>query len=90
MKLQTGDFFKPTATVEYCKSLSREISSEDRAVLFHGVSIGAFGVGAVQLAAAEQTLNLSSVKGVIWDSIVIGTQQNMKDGIILSAPSYAR
>ena len=90
MQLSAGDFLNPAATVDYCKSLSREISEENRSVLLHGLSIGAFAVSAIQVAAAKEQIDLTPVKGVIWDSIVVGTKENMKDGVVLSSPSYAR
>ena len=90
VQLSAGDFLNPVATVDHMKSLSREISEENRSVLMHGTSVGTFAIGSIQVAAAKEQVDLAPVKGVIWDSIVIGTQDNMKDGVVLSTPSYAR
>ena len=64
--------------------------SSDHTILLHGMSIGAFAVAAVQAAATEENIRLDTVKGAIWDSIVIGTGENMKDGMVRSMPTYTR
>ena len=58
--------------------------------MIHGFSVGAFGVAALQAAASHENVSLDGVKGVVWDSIVIGSEENMKEGIRLSVPKYGR
>merc|ERR1712227_42039 len=85
-QLDIFDFLKPQKTIDYFKPVSRELEKDDRKVLIHGFSIGAFAVAGLQVAATEENTNLEKISGVIWDSIVIGSKENMKEGIVRSTP----
>lgn len=47
-QLNISDFLKPQKTIDYFKPISRELEKENRRVLIHGFSIGAFAVAGLQ------------------------------------------
>ena len=47
-QLDIFDFLKPQKTIDYFKPVSRELEKDDRRVLIHGFSIGAFAVAGLQ------------------------------------------
>ena len=41
------------------------------------------------MAASKEQVSLASVRSIVWDSIVVGTEENMKSGIVKSVqPKY--
>ena len=54
------------------------------------MSVGAYTFAVTQVAAKESKLKLDSIKSVVWDSIVVGTEENMKRGIVESTSKSYR
>ena len=54
------------------------------------MSVGAYTFAVAQVAAVERQISLANVSSVVWDSIVVGTEENMKRGIVESVPPAYR
>ena len=79
------DFLWPQQTLASALKLAKEIVQHEH-VHIHAMSVGAFTFGNVELAAVNAGLSLTPIKSVIWDSIVYGSEDNIREGIIKSFP----
>ena len=94
-----GEFLRPRRTLSTIrdeskcpltkwKPLVEDIASRER-VHVHAMSVGAMTFAAAQVAAVERQIKLDNVASVVWDSIVVGTEENMKRGMVESVrPAY--
>ena len=95
-----GEFLRPQKTLSTIrdesncpltkwKPLVEDIASRDH-VHIHAMSVGAYTFAVAQVAAVERQISLANVSSVVWDSIVVGTEENMKRGIVESVPPAYR
>ena len=95
MRFDLVQFFRISLSKEYFVELvfiyARLIKlKSQKSVHIHAMSVGAYTFAVTQVAAQENNLKMESIKSVVWDSIVVGTEENMKRGIVESTPKTYR